>query len=68
MQRLIDTQNHIILKSFQNNWSRKSRSLTKIEEILVSVRNIQDFKGQDILINYSDITKERIETEIRVHS
>ena len=61
MQRLIDTSDHMILKSFKNHWSKKYRAIANIEEIQLKVRNPQDFKGQNILVNYSDITQKKIE-------
>ena len=64
MMMLIDSPNHLVLKAFGDNWSKKSRALDAVEEIEFKVRNPKDFEVQNIFINTSDITKEGIKQEM----
>ena len=56
MQKLIDNQNYVIQKAFKTCWSKQLRSFKQIEELQISVRKPQDFKGHRMLIKSSDIS------------
>ena len=37
MERLVRTQNHMVLKAFKKHWSLQLRNLSEIEEVLIQV-------------------------------
>ena len=61
MERLVRTQNHMVLKAFKKHWSLQLRSLKAIEEVQIkNVSNPQEWEFRTY-VSHEDLTQQEVQ-------